>query len=316
MAEIRYRWVYEVKIKASDQKSGKLISNILYYRNQVDTGFAYGDPIPGSSDAVFINSVQANFATGSPLTVDILSENYVTSEFQSRGIYGRAYPQPTLAITSLAPGLTSSIITTSVAHGFSVGDNVSIQGVTGPSGVNGSWNVTQVDTPTQFRIGFVFSGSWTGDGAVQLAAGPQEFTYMDNFVEAEAIDGDIAGEAVPLFSDASIRRINTGVGRNWKSRLSMAPIAETSQLNGKFTTAFATIFGTWSTRMMTAALNAATTNPSNRMMLVAVSKKIAMAQPTPFTTSDKFAQDVTSLVLQPNLGSLVRRKPRLTSVIG
>jgi hypothetical protein len=55
-----------------------------------------------------------------------------------------------LTITAIATG-TTAVVTTSAAHGLSVGDAVTIAGVT-PSGYNGKWAVTAVGSSTTFSI--------------------------------------------------------------------------------------------------------------------------------------------------------------------
>jgi hypothetical protein len=70
-------------------------------------------------------------------------------------------------ITAIATG-TTAVVTTSAAHGFSVGDVVTIAGVT-PSGYNGSWAITAVGSATTFSI---YVGTALGAGtAFGTAAG-------------------------------------------------------------------------------------------------------------------------------------------------
>lgn len=246
----------------------------------------------------------------------ILSVNYETVDFRCRAIIGRAYPTPLLAITGVSALLGGETrITTAVPHGLSPLDTVSITGITMPSSMNGQWIVQQVINATEFNITFTFGGSWTLDGQVQLVYGQQELVYSDNDLDDEVFLGAVSGDAVPLFADASVRRINPGTGRNWKSRISLAPIGETSQTQGKFNSTFQTAFDGWAAFMILPVLNAVTTLDRNKMMLSAMSRKIAFSQPTPFTDSELWCKEVSALVVQPNLGSMTRRKPRLTSTI-
>lgn len=321
MALVRYRVPYAITTHGRDTKSGKPVTNIFYYRCNVDTPAAlgYGEPIAGSSTTTMLTNFLARFTAGGggagATTVDILSVNYALAQISCRAIIGRRYTETVFALTAVSPGLGDSVLVTPVANGFAVGQSVSIQGTTAPSGLNGTHVITQIDSPQQFRIAFSFVGSWTGDGNVQLAAGDQELYYDDNDLVTDTITGDISGEALPLTNSASVRRINSGTGRNWISRVSMAPIAESSQLNGKFTTAYNTLADTWIAQMKLVVLNAATTNERNKMFLVVVSQMIALSKPTPFGESDSWCRDTTNLVLQPNLGTMNSRKPRLTASI-
>lgn len=56
---------------------------------------------------------------------------------------------------------TTAVVTTSAAHGFTVGDVVTIAGVT-PSGYNGSWAITAVGSATTFSI---YVGTALGAGS-------------------------------------------------------------------------------------------------------------------------------------------------------
>lgn len=75
---------------------------------------------------------------------------------------------PTRTITN-APNTTSpTTITTSVAHGFSLGQIVVISGVLGNTAVNGTWEILTVPTTTTFTIAVAGSGAYTGGGSVSL----------------------------------------------------------------------------------------------------------------------------------------------------
>ena len=66
-----------------------------------------------------------------------------------------------LTLTAITGG-TTAVCTTSAAHGFSVGDVVTIAGVT-PSGYNGKWAITAVGSATTFSI---YNGTTLGNGTV------------------------------------------------------------------------------------------------------------------------------------------------------
>ncbi len=63
-------------------------------------------------------------------------------------------------ITAIATG-TTAVVTTSAAHGFGVGDVVTIAGVT-PAGYNGKWAITAVGSATTFSI---YVGTALGAGS-------------------------------------------------------------------------------------------------------------------------------------------------------
>lgn len=67
----------------------------------------------------------------------------------------------TKTITAITTGATATV-TTSVAHGYTVGDPVTIAGVT-PAGYNGSWVVASVPSATTFGI---YVGTALGAGTV------------------------------------------------------------------------------------------------------------------------------------------------------
>lgn len=78
-------------------------------------------------------------------------------------------------ITAIVTG-TTAVVTTSTAHGYAVGDVVTIAGVT-PAGYNGKWAITAVGSATTFSIyvgtalgaGTVF-GTATGENYGQVTA--------------------------------------------------------------------------------------------------------------------------------------------------
>lgn len=66
----------------------------------------------------------------------------------------------TVSITAIT-NATSAVVTTSAAHGFTVGDRVIIAGVT-PAGYNGSWAISAVGSATTFTI---YVGTALGAGS-------------------------------------------------------------------------------------------------------------------------------------------------------
>ena len=74
-------------------------------------------------------------------------------------------------ITAIATG-TTAVVTTSAAHGFGVGDAVTIAGVT-PSGYNGTWAITAVGSATTFSI---YVGTALGAGTAFGTATGQAYS--------------------------------------------------------------------------------------------------------------------------------------------
>lgn len=299
---------YELKVNAKDLASGKKISNSVYYRS-ADAGTGYGTPITGTSDAVgvaaFIAGVWTFFLT------PLLNVNYQLTSVVSRAIIGRQYPTPMISITGVSYTLTATRIITALAHGLTTGQSVLIQGVSSPTTLNAAWTNITVITPTEIEISHAPSSPWAGGGTVQQVAGVQEFLYSNKLEVIDTTAGSITGDMMPIFSTLSVRRLNTGVGKNWRQRISVSCLNESQQVNGRLTTAALTAFTT-----ACAGLDASVSiGGGQQWYSVAVSKLLAFGQTSPFTSSTPWTQPVTDFAPQPNLGSMTRRKPRLTQVI-
>jgi len=306
MALIRNLVPYEIRIVAKDIKSGKLISNLIYYKSD-DAGGGYGVPIAASSQATFSTAVIGMWNT---FPMSRLSINYETIKFVQQAIVGRRYPTPLISITGLSALLTGTRVTTASPHGFLVGQPIMIQNVTTPSTINATFVVTAVASSTEFDIAYTLVGLYAGPGVVQKMVGAQQFQYADRYEELQNNAGSIAGEATPIFNSVSMRRPSAGIGRNWRSRLSMAIIPESDQQDGRLTAA---ALAAWTT--VGQGMDNAQAHGGGNMQWIVVSKQLAFAQPTPFTESSSWTQIGSPVVPQPNLGSMVKRKPRLSAVI-
>jgi hypothetical protein len=100
-------------------------------------------------------------------------------------------------ITAIATG-TTAVVTTSAAHGFSVGDVVTIAGVT-PSGYNGSWAITAVGSATTFSI---YVGTALGAGTAFGTATGQNYgqvTAMKLGTGSTAVAKNGAGAALVTY---------------------------------------------------------------------------------------------------------------------
>lgn len=309
----RYLVPVEVAIHARDVGSGKLVSNITYWINRAATGVtpAYGAPITGSDMATFDSAFQTSFST---TVAGFLNHNYSLLDITYRLIIGKQFKTPFTAILALVPGAPINI-TTSVPHGLTTGDIVFIQGVTSPPGANGTWRIT-VTGPDDFTLDTSNDAlPWTGNGRWQLATGALQFTYADKFVSTPVIVGAIVGDALPLFAAASIRRLNAGTGKNFRSRLSFSPMSESDSLDGGLLPARITAINTAMNTFLGALANGGADAGAGVSVQIAVSKKLAVMQPPIFAQSATWTALVGSYAVQRNLGSMTRRKPRLTATI-
>lgn len=302
---------YEVRISALNISSGHSISNVLYYRDTTDHGGGYAADIAGSDDAVFEASVFSMWTglAGSPAVW--LNNQYQMTGIRVRSIIGWGYPTPLHTITAVASGLTDTHVVTASPHSLSVGDVIRIFGVTTPNNLNGNWVVASVPSTTEITVTVVTAGPYSGVGQLQLNSGTPDIVYGSNLEVTHSFVGGVAGDQIPLFATISMRRLNAGIGKSYRSRLSLSPLSETDQNNGRLTVA---ALAQWVTvgGVMTAPQSgggAASMDP------IAFSKLLALASPSPFTQADSFTQEVTSHAPRTNLGSLIKRKPRLTSAI-
>lgn len=305
MAEILRRVPYEVLMLARDAKSGERISNTLYYAT-AGAG-TYAGALGGSNNATILAAIIARW-TGS--VVPVLSVNYVMVSARMRAIIGWKFPSPQVVVVGVTPGLTFTSIATAGSHGLTTGDAVSIQGTAGVPGLNAYWVGITVTSPTTFTIPVSLAGALSVFGTVQQVAGEQELTYRDNLEIVDTTVGGIAGEAIPLYCAASVRRLNSGVGRNWRSRISLSPLGESQNENGKFSAA---AFATFETAIN--ALNNQETDGVAIMFPSVISRTLAFQEATPFTDELPWQEFVSDHAARQNLGSMVSRKPKLTAVI-
>lgn len=302
---------YHCRINAVDTNSGKKLSNTFYMRNTIPTG-AYGSALTGSDLATLEDSLFHKwFDTVNPV-MNLMPEAYMLTDLTLQAIIGKEYPTPVLAITNMTTTLTETVINTATPHGFSTGNQVIINNVISPADANGSFFVSAVDNPTTFRRLGVISAAWGGFGFVQLIRGNMQWFFADRLVVAHNDVGQLGiEETIPLFSGISMRRLNLGVGRNFKSRISIAPIAEIQNENGRLEP---TALTNWTTAG--ASLNATLSGGGGwTMEQLAVSKQLSFLLTSPFNESDSWTKPVTAFLPQPNMGSFIKRKPKLSALI-
>lgn len=310
-ATVKFGVPYQITVRAADLGSSKAISNSFFYRALASTGPmpAYGAIVAGGGD---LNTVLGDFITAWDGIRALLNHNYQTVDYSARSIVGKKFGSPSLPIAGLASSL-NTVVTTGVPHGLVTGDTVNIYGVTTPAAANGVWVITVIGPTSFFLNGSGTFASWSGDGAWQRATGKQELSYGDTALIASVGVGGIAGDALPLFTAASVRRLNIGVGRNFRSRVSLGPMSESDSLDGGWVTGTRTAWGTALAAFYSASIsNGSTDALQNVMVGVAMSTQLALALPSPFTQADSWTKTVTGYSLQRNAGSMTRRKPRLT----
>lgn len=316
MPAVRYLVPYELAIHAVDLASGKPVTNIWFGSSAASTAIPppnYGDPVPASDTSFVLSTFQTLYEAN---ILPLLNANYKLRDYTVRAIIGKQYGTPFRSISAVISGSPTTIQTSS-PHGYATGNRVSVTGVATPTGVNGSWVITVVDASTFTLDGSTSGGAWSGAGQVQRIQGTLQLQYADQAVLAASAVGGITGDALPLFATASVRRISSGVGRNFRSRLSLSPFSEADALNGRWTTTFKTAMATALGTMFSGNWNndGTGTLSVNQMFTLVVSKQQAFAQVSPFTSKTAWAKVLGSYVLQPNQGSLTRRKPRLTASI-
>lgn len=303
---IRARVPYQVDIVAADTQSGKRISNILYYASI--TGGGYGAGTASTDEATFLASVLARWVNFIDTTV---SDHYTMLSIRARAIYGWLWPTPKVDVVGFTPGGLFSTVATGSPHGFADGYDVSIVETAGVTGLNAVHSAITVTGPTSFTIPPILAGTLSVVGTAQRVFGNRQFEYVDNLEVPDSTPGGIAGECVPLAIAASCRRLNAGVGRNWRSHISLAPILEADQENGRFKTASYTA---WQTAV-DALNNDESAGGGVSLGPIVVSRRLAFLQASPFTDATNWTRAVSDHSLRKNLGTCTSRKPKLTAII-
>jgi len=311
---VRFGVPYKVTVRANDLGSGKPITNALYYRVVQSQAAppAYGALVAGGGSLL---TFLADFRTAWGGIRALLNANYSTVDYTVAAIVGKRYASPSAAIANLVSSLTA-IVHTGVPHGRTTGQLVNIYGVTTPAAVNGTWSITVLSTTSFSLDGSAPFATWSGNGYWQRATGTQELLYEDTNSIVFTDVGGVAGDALPLFVSASIRRIGSKTGRNFRSRLSLSPMSESDSLDGGWIAGTRTAWAAALTAFLNAVTSSGSTDPLQDIMDDAiVSPTLAIGLATPFTGADSWTDLVTSYALQRNSGSIVRRKPRLTVAI-
>jgi len=308
MAAIRYLVPYQVDLFHTEDETEQRIMNTFYLKSDVQTTTppAYGLPILGSgSTATMLSNVNSLWAAG-PLTELSAHAEFLGS--RCRAMLGYAYPTALRAISSASIVGSIVMLTTSTPHGFSTGNIVLIANATGTMPLNGSWMATVIDNLT-FSITGPTPGTYLGGGTVQSATGQVSFVYGDNDELVDSANGGVVGQMLPAYVSVDVRRINSGVGRSYRSRIGFGPIGEASQSGGKLEpgsqasidAAFATFINIG---------NGGTDATSNKMNHYALSKQRAFIAANPFIQSAGFTAPVQSFSARLNLGSQNSRKAR------
>lgn len=314
---IDYRSLYQIVASAADLKSGKKITNTYYFRSGIAGAGAPApdSPIAGSDIDVFLLNFDTQF---SATIMQKLSVNYKQQISVCRKIVGWKYNNPFYPITGVTPLLVGTGFQIGGVLPFTTSNFVSIQGVTGATAANGIWTATATSLNTFTTNANTTGTVWTGGGSMQGIDASNSWLYTTQASLAVSAVGFAAGEALPLFSDVSGRRLGSTAGKSFQGRNSYAPIPEADQLNGKLES---TALTAWTTNLT--AFNAGIANGAaagdgrDTMYFYNASFKLGLTQASPFspTSVDNITSLVGSQFPQPNLGSLVKRKPRLTATI-
>jgi len=305
-AEIMIGVPYEVTINATDTRSGKPISNILYYR--YGGAGTYGANLGGTDQQTFHDNVKTRWSNH---ILNSLSNHYVMSSVRSRAITGWHWTKPLKKWVGSSPSLTFTSITTATPHGFTTGMAVQLIGTIGATSINQAASPITVTGTNQFTIPVLLAAGTVTNGTVQEVGANVDFTYDNNLETTETDAGSRPGETVPLFCSASVRRINLGVGRNWKSRISLSPFAEPDVVNGMFESAFFT-----SLQANVDGLNNNEAAGGGFVMTpIVVSRQVALLLSNIFTESDTWTRDIIDFTARRNMGSIISRKPKLTATI-
>lgn len=310
MVAVRYLVPYQVDIKGKEISTNKPIENTLYYRcgAQAVSPPAYGAPVPGSSSTqtLLTNIISLWEAQMVPL----LSENYGLSEYVLRAIVGKQYTSPLLSISGASIG-TPVTISTSGPHNLASGEMVSITGVSSPAGLNANWQVTVVNTTSFSLDGSSFTGTWSGNGQVQKVTGRLTLSYEDMLINGSTAEGDVSGGALPAYCSVSIRRLAQHPGRNFRSRIGFGIIGEDSQTNGVLTGAYISSLTTALTNLNAGLSNGGSDASSGLSAQQALSRKLALGQISPFSSSVPFCSQIQNYGFRTRLGSQVSRKGRI-----
>jgi hypothetical protein len=273
--------------------------------------------VPGASDIqTFLESFRTAFEAA---ILAVMSVNYETLKYVAESLIGTETPGAKNIFLSVNVRADKTQITTVANHGLQSGNVITISDVVAPPGVNGDWVVT-VTGANSFDIPYANAAlpAWDATGFYSRKISQPVWSIGDRG-ELLPIDhlGLITGDAMTLFDTVSARRLNPGVGRSFRSRLSFSPLGESQNVDGKLTSGGLTAWTSALNDMGTTNLaNGGDVDFSSNMAPMAVSlKQATILGPVP-TQSATWCKRLTNIVPQPNLGSLTRRKPRLTAAIG
>ena len=121
------------------------------------------------------------------------------------GYYEKSYsfstrqPGPVASVSAMSGnGVTPIAVTTSAAHGFNTGDQVSIQGALGNTNANTTATII-VTAPTTFTMtGLTGNGTWSGTTTAQVTA--ELYALPSDFVALTSIETVVNGSNVYLRS--------------------------------------------------------------------------------------------------------------------
>ena len=137
-------------------------------------------------------------------------------------------PQPlrnSFSVTGCANNGSGLVRITSAAHGLSTSDVVTVAGVAGATGANGSFTVTVISTTVFDLQGSTFGGTWTS------ATGAFRFTGTTGLTNAIAVTGAASNAAtIPLIRITTSRAHGLATGQPVK----ISGVGGTTEANGSY----------------------------------------------------------------------------------
>lgn len=152
----------------------------------------------------------------------------------------------------------------------------------------------------------------TGRSGADITSGATDvLTYVPG-----SATGTLPGDAFATFVAASVRKRTARSGRSGRGGMRLSPIPEDKAQNGRLAGGYVDDL-TIDVTPLTQQLAVAVGPPAvyGRFVVFSKTRAISTTLNGPFTETDEFAFPITSVMVNPNTGSQVSRKPRSTDVI-
>jgi hypothetical protein len=308
MPAIKNLLPYQLDMFGTEDETNQIVMSTFYIKNNLPTAtLTYGQVLPGSAtSATLLSAVNLSWALN---VCTVLSAHYTFTGSRLRAIVGYSYSTPLIGITAASISGSVAFVTTSRPHGFTSGQSVLIAGVTGFTGLSGSFVATVVDAIT-FSVPGVFGGTYTGNGYVQLIQGSVSLTYADKDELPDTVIGSVTGDMLPAYVSADVRRINSGIGRGFRSRVGLGTLGESQQAGGRLSGSAITDIDA-GMNAFTVFDNGSSDASAKYMNHFALSRYWAVLTATPFTQSFSYMAPVSLFSVRELTGSQNSRKGRV-----